>query len=189
MGASRVVAAGRDKAALEAVRAAGDARVAIVPLAGDVAANAASLREAAGGGADLALDIVGRAKSADSTLATLRALRRGGRLVLMGSVNEPLALSVGEMLANDWSVCGNFMYPKDATARLVAMVANGILDLSTVRVAPFPLAELPAAIDAAARMRALDLTAVTMAAGGGGGPPPPASAPPRRRLAVALGGA
>src|SRR5262249_28797556 len=176
MGASRVVAAGRDKAALEAVRAAGDARVAIVPLAGDVAANAASLREAAGGGADLALDIVGRAKSADSTLATLRALRRGGRLVLMGSVGEPVPLTVGEMLANDWSVCGNFMYPKDATARLVAMVASGILDLSTVRVAPFPLAELPAAIDARARGGGLVFPAGRMGGGRVGAPPLPDAA-------------
>jgi alcohol dehydrogenase len=161
MGASRVVAAGRDKAALEAVRAAGGARVIVVPLTGDAAQDANALRKAAGGGADMALDIVGRAKSADSTLATLQALGRGGRLVLMGSISEPLPLSVGEMLANDLSVCGNFMYPRDATARLIAMVASGVLDLSAVKVACFPLSELPAAMDAATRMRALDLTAVT----------------------------
>jgi alcohol dehydrogenase len=163
MGAARVVAAGRDKTALKLVQAAGGARVAVVPLSGDTATDTASLRDAAAGGADMALDIVGRADSAASTLSTMRALRRGGRLVLMGSIKEPLSLSVGEMLSNDWSVCGNFMYPKDATARLVAMAASGMLDLSAIKVRCFPLAELSAAIDAAGRMRALDLTVVTSA--------------------------
>lgn len=84
----------------------------------------------------------------------------GGRLVLMGSVSEPLPLRVGEMLANDWWVIGNFMYPKDAPGRLVPMLASGTLRLDAVTIQRFPLAELPSAISAAARMRGLDLTVV-----------------------------
>lgn len=162
MGAALVVAAGRDRDALETVAAAGGARVRLVALSGDVAADVNALRAAANGGADFALDIVGRAKSASSTLATLKALRRGGRLMLMGSVLEPLPIAVGEMLANDWSVTGVFMYPKNAPARLATMVASGTLRLDAIKVRRFPLTDLPAAMDAAARMRSLDLTVVDM---------------------------
>jgi len=162
MGATIVIAAGRDRAALETVAAAGGPRVRIVALSGDVARDTDALRSATSGGADFALDIVGRAKSASSTLATLRALRRGGRLMLMGSVAEPLPITIGEMLANDWSMTGVFMYPKSAPARLATMVASGTLRLDGIAIARFPLADLSAAMDAAARMRALDLTVVTM---------------------------
>jgi alcohol dehydrogenase len=161
MGAERVVAAGRDREALLAVTEVAGPRVAAVSLSGDVVADAASLRQAAGG-ADLALDLVGRAKSAASTIAALHALRRGGRLVLMGSMSEPLPLAVGEMLGNDWSVIGNFMYPKEAPARLAAMIRGGLLDLGPIRVRAFPLDALEAAMDAAASMRALDLTVLRM---------------------------
>ncbi len=158
MGAARVVAAGRDRAALESVARVGGLRVQIVVLTGDLSRDAESLRAAAGGGAEFALDLVGRAESSVSTLATLKALRRHGRLVLMGSVSEPLSISVGEMLANDWSVTGQFMYPRQAPARLPALVAAGLLDLASVNLRCFPLSELPAAMDAAAQMRALDAT-------------------------------
>ena len=162
MGAARVVAAGRDRAALDAVAKAGGSRVSTVALSGDVPADTQALRAASGGAAGLALDIVGRAQSAASTMATLGALRRGGRLVLMGSVTQPLSINVGTILANDWSVIGNFMYPKDAPARLARMIASGLLDMNAITIQRFTLAELPSAMDAAARMRALALTAVTM---------------------------
>jgi alcohol dehydrogenase len=117
MSAARVIAAGRDAAALHGVARTAGPRVHPVALSGNVERDAEALRTAAGGSVDFALDMVGRANSAASTMATLKALRRRGRLVLMGSVSEPLPISVGEMLANDWSVMGQFMYPREAPAR------------------------------------------------------------------------
>jgi alcohol dehydrogenase len=77
MGAARVVAAGRNAAALEALVKATGPRVAAVRLTGDVAIDAAKLREVCGGGAEIAFDMVGRAGDANATLAALRSLRRG----------------------------------------------------------------------------------------------------------------
>jgi alcohol dehydrogenase len=162
MGASRVVAAGRDQAALTAVAAAGGRRVVPVALAGDVEADSTAIIDAAGGRADVGLDLVGRASSAASTESTLRALRRGGRLVMMGSSSEPLQLGFYDMLANDWHVIGCFMYPKDAPARLALLVEGGLLDLGAVHVRTFALPELEQALDAAAGMRGLELTALLM---------------------------
>ena len=90
MGAGRVVAAGRNAAALEAVARAGGARVVPVVLTGNIHADAGNLRTAANGGAQMAFDMVGGARDPNATLAALYSLHRMGRLVLMGSMNTPL---------------------------------------------------------------------------------------------------
>ncbi|TMQ03030.1 MAG: zinc-binding alcohol dehydrogenase family protein [Deltaproteobacteria bacterium] len=162
MGAARVVAAGRDAASLARVVAKAGSRAIAVPLTGDTAADARALRDAAGGGAHAAIDLVGRATDASATQATLRALRRGGRMCLMGSLTVPLPLDYGELLRNDWTIRGRFMYPAGAISRLIAMAAAGTLDLGAVELTRFPLGELPAALEAAARMRGLDAVVMTM---------------------------
>jgi alcohol dehydrogenase len=161
MGAARVVAVGRKQDALEALREALGPRVIPAVVTGsDAAKDLAIIRKAAAGGADVALDLLGNAKSTSTTLSTLRALKRGGRLVLMGTADLPLELSLREMLANDWEVVGQFMYERFAPGRLAALAADGLLDLSKIVATHFPLADLPRAIEAAALMQGLDLTAV-----------------------------
>lgn len=162
MGAARVVAAGRDAATLATIGAALGRRGAIAVLTGDAAADAAALREAAGGGAHAAIDLVGRAGDSSSTVATMRALRRGGRLALMGSMTVPLSVGYGELVIGDLTIVGQFMYPKDSLARLIAMAESGVLDLGAVQIRSFPLAELPAAMTHAAGMRGLQATVLRM---------------------------
>ncbi|WP_024511400.1 zinc-binding dehydrogenase [Bradyrhizobium sp. ARR65] len=160
MGAGRVVAVGRKQAALEQLREAFGPRVIPAVVSGDAAADLAIIRRAAAGGGDVALDLLGSAKSTSTTLSTLRALKRGGRLVLMGSAEVPLELSFREMLANDWEVVGQFMYDRTAPGQLAALATEGLLDLSKIVVTSFPLADFPRAVEAAALMQGLDLTAV-----------------------------
>ena len=154
MGAARVVAVGRKQAALDALREAFGPRVIPAVVSGDAAKDLAIMRHAAGGGADVALDLLGAAKSTSTTLASLRALKRGGRLVLMGSAEVPLELSFREMLANDWEVVGQFMYERTAPAQLAALATDGLLDLRKIAVTTFKLADFRQAVEAAALMRA-----------------------------------
>jgi alcohol dehydrogenase len=160
MGAGRVVAVGRKRDALQNLREAFGSRVIPAVVSGDAEQDVAIIREAAGGSADVALDLLGTAKSTSTTLSCLRALRRGGRLVLMGSADAPLELSFREMLANDWEVVGKFMYTRQAPGQLAALAAEGLLDLKKIAVTTFRLAEFKRAVEAAALMRGLDLTAV-----------------------------
>jgi alcohol dehydrogenase len=160
MGAGRVVAVGRNSAALQSLRAAFGPRVAIAAVSGEAEPDLAIIRDAAGGAADVALDLLGSAKSTATTLSSLRALKRGGRLVIMGSAEVPLEISFREMLANDWEIVGQFMYARQAPGELAGLVASGLLDLGKIRVRTFKLAELKQAIEAAASMQGLDLTAV-----------------------------
>ena len=148
MGASRVIAAGRNPRAL--ARLARLPRVATVQLQGDGNADASALREACAAGADCALDLVGRADSADGTLAALAALRRGGRLVLMGSMTVPLPVDYAQLLRSGREILGNFMYPRTAPAALLAMTAGGQLDLAQIPVITHPLSALETAMDEAA---------------------------------------
>jgi alcohol dehydrogenase len=160
MGAARVVAAGRNEAALDAVSRAGGRRVVPVRLSGDVQADAASLRAAVGGGVQIAFDMVGRARDANATLASLNSLGRGGRLVLMGSMTTPLQLSYSDVVRNDWEIIGQFMYPAGAYRRLIGMLRSRLLDISVIRPVTFPLAALPEAAEAAAKASNLECVVV-----------------------------
>jgi alcohol dehydrogenase len=161
MGAGRIVAVGRRREALQQLAETLGPRVIPAVVTGDdTAKDTATIRHAACGGADVALDLLGQASSTSTTLSTLRALRRGGRLVLMGSATVPLPLSFGEMLANDWEVVGQFMYDRTAPGDLAKLARERLLDLSSIIVTSFDLADLPRAVDAAALMQGLDLTAL-----------------------------
>jgi alcohol dehydrogenase len=160
MGAGRVVAVGRKQEALETLRDAFGRRVIPAVVSGDADKDLAIIRRAAGGRADVALDLLGSAKSTTTTLSCLRALKRGGRLVLMGSAEVPLELSFREMLANDWEVVGQFMYARQAPGQLAQLAAEGLLDLKKIVVTTFKLADFARTMEAAALMQGLDLTAV-----------------------------
>lgn len=160
MGAGRVVAVGRKQEALERLRDKFGAKVIPAVVSGDADKDLAVIRRAAGGSARVALDLLGSAKSTSTTLSCLRALKRGGRLVLMGSADVPLELSMREMLANDWEVVGQFMYERQAPGQLAALVAEGLLDLTKIQVTTFKLADFKRAVESAALMQGLDLTAV-----------------------------
>jgi alcohol dehydrogenase len=146
---------GRRAAALEAIAQRAGARVATVALSGDAARDIAAIREASGGGADLAFDMVGNATDPQATLACLRSLRRNGRMVLMGSMECELPVAYGEMLINNWELIGHFMYSGADYRALIALAASGQLPLDAVEVERYGFAQLETAIDAAAAAEGL----------------------------------
>jgi alcohol dehydrogenase len=165
LGASRVVALGRRAQALAPLVDLGRGRVKAVVLTGEGATDVAAIRQAAGGGADLAFDMVGHATDPNATLAALRSLRRNGRLVLMGSMEVALPIPYGEMLLNNWELIGNFMYTRADYLALVALVASGQLSLDGIDIVAYPFAQLEAAIDHAGQAQGLQCTVVTAEGG------------------------
>ncbi|WP_087750625.1 zinc-binding dehydrogenase [Paraburkholderia caledonica] len=150
MGAARVVALGRNAQALAQLVASAGPRVVPVAATGDAAKDAAALREAAGGSAQMAFDMVGNARDPNMTLAALRALAFGGRLVLMGSMAVPLPIPYTEVMLNGWEILGQFMYPRTAYAQLLTLIGSGLLSADGIRAVEFPFSDVPNAIDAAA---------------------------------------
>jgi alcohol dehydrogenase len=157
MGAARVIAVGRNMAALEAVARAGGSRVSTVTLTGDVQKDAGAVRAASGGGAHMAFDMVGQARDPKATLAALHSLRRRGRLVLMGSMTTELPIPYSTVMLNSWEILGQFMYPASAYRRLLDLLRSGLLDITPIRPRVYPLAALPEAMEAAATAGNLDL--------------------------------
>jgi alcohol dehydrogenase len=161
LGAERVIAVGRNADSLDAVARANGPRVAPVALVGDPDKDAAALRKAACGGVHMALDMVGGATNANSTLAAMRALRRTGRLVLMGSMSVPVPVPYLEMMVNGWEMIGNFMYPADAYLKLFSLIRAGLLDIRSIRTQTFPLDALHTAMDAATSAKSSECVVVT----------------------------
>src|SRR5258708_2535854 len=160
LGAERVVAAGRNTQALEGIARVAGNRVYPVTLTGNLDSDVVALKSAAGGGAHFAFDMVGRAQTAEATLAGLKSLRRWGRLVLMGIMAVPLSLSYAEVMWNNLEIIGHFMYPANVFLKLQALIRSGLLDLRLLPVQCFALADLPAAMDAAEKATGLSCTVV-----------------------------
>jgi alcohol dehydrogenase len=97
----------------------------------------------------MAFDMVGQARDPKSTLAALHGLRRGGRLVLMGSMTTELPVPYTTLMLNGWEILGQFMYPASAYRRLLDLLRSGLLDISPIRPRVYPLAALPEAMEAA----------------------------------------
>ncbi len=156
MGAARIIITGRNKQALEEVANKAGNRVISVVLTGDAQRDAQAIREHCGGGADIAFDMVGNAQDPNSTLATLFSLVPGGRLVIMGSMAVNLPIPYTHVMLNSWSILGNFMYPKDATRKLLTLVKSGQLPIDVIEPKVFKMSQLNEAMDAAAAARNLE---------------------------------
>jgi alcohol dehydrogenase len=160
MGASRVVAIGRNATALAALQVLGRGRIATVAATGQPQSDCNAIRSAANGSVDLAFDMVGGARDPNMTLAALRSLRREGRLVLMGSMAVDLPVPYTEVMLNGWEIIGQFMYPRDAYRRLLSLAGAGALNFAGVRPLTYGIADLHAAMDRAAESSGLECVLV-----------------------------
>ncbi|MBL8553493.1 MAG: zinc-binding dehydrogenase [Phenylobacterium sp.] len=153
MGAGRVVATGRNLAALEDIAARLGPRVRPVRMAGDEAADRARIVEAADGPVDMVLDFLPREASASQVMAAATAVRHGGRIVLMGGLRGAagdLPLNYNWLMHNDVTVRGKWMYERDAIPRMIRLIRAGLVDLGQFEMAEFPLDEANAAVAHAA---------------------------------------
>ena len=161
LGAARVVAAGRKRETLDELAMAGGSRVVPVVNEGPVEKDIAALRSAAGGGAHLAFDMVGKAKDPNSTLAALGSLYRWGRLVLMGSITAPIPIDSLTMMFNNLEIIGHFMYAENAYLPLLALLRSGQLNLSPIKPKVFRLRDLQRAMEYASKAHSLEMVVVT----------------------------
>lgn len=120
LGARTIVTSGSD-AKLEAARRLG-ADVAINHATADPVAEVR--RETDGRGADVVLDSVGEARWQES----LRALRRGGRLVVCGATTGPMvSLDLRRLFWHQWSVLGSTLGSRREYAEVVRHAHEGRL--------------------------------------------------------------
>jgi alcohol dehydrogenase len=143
MGAGCVVAPGRNARMLDEPSRRFGSRVRTVRLSGDEAEDRARMGRAAPGPIDCVLDLLPPSAGTTAVRAAAMTVRQFGRVVLMGGVGmlggEDLALPYPWIMRNCITIIGQWMYPPEANARLVALVRSGLLDLGQWEVVEFDL--------------------------------------------------
>jgi alcohol dehydrogenase len=143
LGASCVIASGRNDGALaDLVRRFGD-RVRPVKLSGNEDDDRTRMQQAAPGPIDCVLDILPPSVGATTVRAAMMTVRPYGRIVLMGGVGMQggagLELAYPWIMRNCITIRGQWMYPAAAIPRLIALVRSGLLQLAHFDVTPFEL--------------------------------------------------
>lgn len=146
IGAARIVATGRNEAALADLERRFGGRVRAIRMTGDEEADRRQMRQAAGGPIDCVLDLLPPIARASWVRAAAMAVRPYGRVVLMGGIQEDLALPYAWMMRNCIEVRGQWMFPRDATVRMVELIRSGLIRLEEFEVTEFPLEEVNEAV-------------------------------------------
>lgn len=150
MGAGAVIATGRNQQALDDLaRRLGD-RVRPVHMLVDEERDRKAILDAAPGPIDLVLDLLPPAATPAQVRAALLAVRPYGRVVLMGGVGPDVGVPYGWLMRNCVALRGQWMYPREALPRLVAMVRSGLLRLDHYDARCFGLEEANDAVAHAA---------------------------------------
>jgi alcohol dehydrogenase len=143
MGASFVVAAGRNEQALAELTRRFGPRVRAVPMRGNEADDRARILHAAGGPIDCVLDILPPAANAVQVRTAIMAVRPYGRVVLMGGVGmmggSGLDLPYPWMMRNCITLRGQWMYPPHAAVLMAGLIRSGLVNLDHFEIATFAL--------------------------------------------------
>ena len=154
MGAGCVIATGRNEAALNDLARRLGPRVRTVKMMGDEGADRQRILTAAPAPIDCVLDLLPPMATALQVRAALMTVRPYGRVVLMGGVGmasgDGLVLDYAWLMRNCVTIIGKWMYPPDATPRMIALIRAGLVKLDDFEVRAFSLDEVNDAVAYAA---------------------------------------
>ena len=155
MGARTVIATGRNDDVLKELAKRFGQRVRTVRMHGDEESDRARILEAAPGPIDCVLDLLPPAATVAQVRTALLTVRPYGKVILMGGVGMGgpggLDLPYSWMMRNCISVHGQWMYPRDAPARMIGLVRAGLVRLEEFAVTTFPLEKVNDAVEHAAQ--------------------------------------
>jgi alcohol dehydrogenase len=152
MGATKVFAVARDRELLERVRNIDPRRVRTLSY-GDQPVEDWVREHTNGMGADVFIDAIGPGAPAEITQAGIRALRRGGNMVGVGGMAEPLPVEMMWMMAFEISIIGSLWFTVADGQDMAEMAAAGTLNLSVFEHESYPLSQVNEALDAIDKRR------------------------------------
>ena len=165
MGASCVIATGRNAQVLSDLERRFGPRLRTVTMHGDEEADRKRIFEAAPGPIDCVLDLLPPAASATQVRTALLTVRPYGRVVLMGGVGMlgggGIDLPYAWMMRNCITLLGQWMYPPTATILMVGLIRAGLVDLKQFQITSFDLDHANDAVaHAAANAGAFKMTVI-----------------------------
>ncbi|MEU1275676.1 alcohol dehydrogenase catalytic domain-containing protein [Streptomyces sp. NPDC005799] len=143
MGATKVLGVGRNRELLERVRQMAPGRVETVSSE-EVSDLVSWAREETGGlGVDMMYDCLGVGGDAHGTNTLIRAVKAGGRAVLVaGGVVGDVAQPYMDVLMNDVRAAGSVWFNAAEIDQMIDMIAAGVIDLSYLEHRTYPLSEV-----------------------------------------------
>ncbi|MBL6614608.1 MAG: zinc-binding dehydrogenase [Reyranella sp.] len=150
MGASTVIATGRNQQALDDLARRFGKRVRPVRMAGDEERDRQAILDLAGAPIDCVLDLLPPAATPAQVRAALLTVRPYGRVVLMGGVRQDVGVPYDWLMRHCITIHGQWMYRRDAIPRLIALVRSGLLSLEHHQAKCFGLDDVNEAIAHAA---------------------------------------
>ena len=158
-GAGAIAAVGRNASSLERL-AALDPRVHPVRSVGDRTADAAAIIDAIGGDADVTIDALGPAPTADLTMAGFDVLRTDGTMVLLGGVRQTLPIPYDELMHRRITLRGSWMASNETAYSMWRQIEAGLIDLGAIDVTTADLNDPEAVLDRAEASSGLSFVAL-----------------------------
>jgi len=97
------------------------------------------VRKRSGGGADVALEVVGKPETVSMALSTLR---RGGRLCVVGYSDSAVPIPLNRLMFFEYEIVGSLGCRPVDYPRVIEMVRKGRVSLDAVVTATLPLARI-----------------------------------------------
>lgn len=144
-GASQVLVAARDVAALERLRALAPQR--IVPIRIGERSVHEQVLEQVPGGVDAMLDTLGAKAPASLSVEAMQAVGRGGRIVQIGGVAGPIPIDPHPFMCAQLQYIGSLWFTPAEGEEMASMIDSGVLDLSVLEERAYPLERLNEALE------------------------------------------
>jgi D-arabinose 1-dehydrogenase-like Zn-dependent alcohol dehydrogenase len=145
MGVSKVLGTGRNKELLERVRAFAPDRIEVLAL-GEGSAAEWAMERTEGFGVDFVVSALGARAPVETMLDSMHALKRGGKLVVIGGVADALPVNMKWLMDEQIRIIGSNWFTTEQGQELADMVGAGVLDLGYLQDEVFPLAQVNDAI-------------------------------------------
>lgn len=145
MGIARILGTGRDAQLLQRVKAIAPNRIDVIQLgSGSVGEWAKALTD--GEGADFVISALGARAPAATMVDSMKGVRRGGKVVVVGGVAEDVPVDVKWLMDEQIQLIGSNWFTTAQGQEMADMVSTGALDLSYLEHRRFPLAQVNEAI-------------------------------------------
>ncbi|WP_260602932.1 alcohol dehydrogenase catalytic domain-containing protein [Pseudomonas aeruginosa] len=144
-GATRVLVAARDEAALEKLRQVDPVRVVPIHI------GSGDLREqilaAQPGGVDAMIDTLGAKAPAQLSVDSMQAVTRGGRIIQVGGVAGPIPIDPHPFMCAQLQYIGSLWFSVGEGEELARLLGSGLVDLSLLQSRAYPLERLNEALE------------------------------------------